>query len=194
MIKNLGYTSAEALLYGSPSGAVQIVFIWLGVLLCYLFPNRRCLIVIILITIPLVGCILLAKLPLSAGWGMIVASWLASVISDIFVILMSLSASNVRGNTKKAVVNATFFIGYASGCIAGPQLWKSDAAPRYFEGVVCSIVAWVVLYPVMGYYWWLNTQENKRRDALLEGQGVVRAYVAGEDVTDKEDLTFRYTT
>lgn len=56
--------------------------------------------------VPLVGCILLTVLPTDAGWGMIVASWLASVISSQFSILMSLSASNVRGNTKKAFVNA----------------------------------------------------------------------------------------
>jgi hypothetical protein len=82
VIKNLGYTSAETLLYGSPSGAVQILFIWISVFLCYMFPNRRCLIVIGLITIPLVGCILLMKLPLSAGWGMIVASWLVIMFSN----------------------------------------------------------------------------------------------------------------
>jgi hypothetical protein len=106
---------------------------------------------------------------------------------------MSLSASNVRGNTKKAVINSVFFIGYSTGCIAGPQLWKSNAAPRYSEGVICSIVAWALLYPVMIWYWWLNSTENKRRDQL-QAQTDLGHYVAGEDVTDKEDLTFRYTT
>ena len=106
VIKNLGYTSSQTLLYGSPSGAVQIVFIWVGVGACWFFPNSRSLIVLLISIVPLVGCILLTVLPTSSGWGMIVASWLASVISSQFSILMSLSASNVRGNTKKAFVNA----------------------------------------------------------------------------------------
>jgi hypothetical protein len=35
-------------------------------------------IVILLVVVPLVGNILLLKLSLSSGWGMIVASWLMS--------------------------------------------------------------------------------------------------------------------
>ena len=87
VIKNLGYSSSQTLLYGSPSGAVQIVFIWVGVAGCWFFPNRRSLIVLLISVIPLTGCILLTVLPTSAGWGMIVASWLASVISAQFSIL-----------------------------------------------------------------------------------------------------------
>lgn len=98
VIKNLGYTSSENLLYGSPSGPLRIAFIWVGIAACWFFPNSRSLIVMLLCVIPLVGCVCLTVLPESAGWGMIVASWLASVISSQFSILMSLSASNVRGN------------------------------------------------------------------------------------------------
>lgn len=66
------------MLYTSPSGAVQIVFIWIGVLGCFLMPNKRSLVVILLIIPPFIGNILLLKLPISAGWGLIVASWLVS--------------------------------------------------------------------------------------------------------------------
>lgn len=69
------------MLYTAPSGAVQILFIWIGVLGCYLFPNNRSLIVMILVIVPLVGNILLLKLSLSSGWGMIIASWLVSTSS-----------------------------------------------------------------------------------------------------------------
>jgi hypothetical protein len=66
------------MLYTSPSGAIQIGFVWLGIGLCYLWPNRRCAIVIGLTIVPLTGIILLFTLPLSAGWGMIAASWIVS--------------------------------------------------------------------------------------------------------------------
>jgi MFS family permease len=209
VIKNLGYTSGETLLYGSPSGAVQIVFIWIGVVACLFFPNSRSLIVLLITLVPLVGCILLTILPESAGWGMIVASWLASVISSQFSILMSLSASNVRGNTKKSVVNAAFFVGYATGCVAAPQLWTDP--PRYRNGVICALVDWGLVsnrtfsssclgiadmisqvYVFTPYYWWLCWRENRKRDSL-QGEGM-GAFVAGADITDKEDKAFRYTT
>lgn len=64
------------MLYTSPAGAVQIIFVWVGIFLCFLWPNRRCAIIIGLTIIPLTGIILLFVLPLSSGWGMIAASWL----------------------------------------------------------------------------------------------------------------------
>lgn len=72
----LGYSNFETMLYTSPAGAVQIVFIWVAIFLCHLWPNRRCAITIGLTIVPLTGIILLFVLPLSAGWGTIVASWL----------------------------------------------------------------------------------------------------------------------
>lgn len=75
MIKQLGYTASETLLYNAPSGAVQIAAIWLGVGMCLLFPTKRCLVVVGLILIPIVGCIMLLTLPFS-GWPIIIGSWL----------------------------------------------------------------------------------------------------------------------
>lgn len=180
------------MLYGAPSGAVQILFIWIGVLACNLFPNKRCLIVMLLVAVPLVGNILLLKLSLSAGWGLIVASWLASVISDIFSITLSLSASNVKGNTKRAVVNTMYFIGYCAGCIGAPQLWKADQKPRYIQGVITDLVAWGLLLVATAGYWYCCASENKRRDAI-QGDEYVSPFEKGADITDGEDLTFRYS-
>ncbi|KAK4631520.1 hypothetical protein CLAFUW4_03435 [Fulvia fulva] len=190
VIKNLGYTSSETLLYGPPSGAVQIVFIWIGVAGCLWFPDRRNLVVLLLCIVPLVGCILPTVLPLSAGWGKIVASWLASVISSQFSILMSLSASNVRGNTRKAFVNAVFFVTYSTGCIAAPQLWTTP--PRYSAGVICALVDWGLVYVFIPWYWWLCWRENRERDRQT-GEAIA-TFVAGADMTDKQDKGFRYTT
>jgi hypothetical protein len=57
----------------------------------------------------------------------------ASVVSDIMSITLSLSASNVKGNTKRAVVNTMYFIGYCAGCVGTPQLWLSIQKPRYTQ-------------------------------------------------------------
>lgn len=67
------------MLYTAPSGAVQIAMIWIGVAACMLFPRQRMLVAIVLIIPPLAGNVLLLKLPLDAGWGMIGASWLVSL-------------------------------------------------------------------------------------------------------------------
>lgn len=146
----------------------------------------------ILVIVPLIGNILLLKLSLSAGWGVIVASWLASVISDIFSTTLSLSASNVKSNTKRAVVNAMYFIGYCAGCIGAPQLWQANQKPRYTQGVITDLVAWGLLWVATAWYWYCCASENKRRDAL-QGEDYASPFEKGADVTDGEDLTFRYS-
>lgn len=157
-----------------------------------IWPKRRSLIIIALIAIPLTGCIMLLALPLQ-GWPIIVGAWLGSCISSVFSLTMSLNASNVRGNTKRSVINTLYFIGYCTGAIAFPQLWSTDTAPRYFAGLVVSIVGWVVLIILMAYYWFNGAHENKKRDALARETSLA-SYEPGTDVTDKQDLTFRYST
>ncbi|KAI2486836.1 Major facilitator superfamily transporter [Pyrenophora tritici-repentis] len=191
IIKQLGYTSGETLLHGSPSGAVQIVAIWIGIIACLIWPQKRSFIIIGLVAIPLTGCIMLLALPLH-GWPIIIAAWLGSCISSIFSLTMSLNASNIRGNTKRLVVNTVYFIGYCSGCIGFPQLWTTETAPRYTAGLVVSVADWAILIVLMGYYWYHGWSENKRRDEL-EKESAVTVYEPGADVTDKQDLTFRYS-
>ncbi|KAJ5613210.1 hypothetical protein N7510_006404 [Penicillium lagena] len=191
LIENLGYGKFDTMLYTCPSGAVQIFFIWVGLFFCHLWPHRRCAITIGLTIVPLTGTILLFSLPLTAGWGMIIASWLASVISNIFTILLSLSASNVRGNTKKAIVNALFFVGYSAGAVVGPLLWKNENAPRYYDGLVLALVSWVVLIAAVTFYWYTCYSENKKRVTSDAGDSSDQL---GRDPTDKQNKAFRYST
>jgi hypothetical protein len=51
--------------------------------------------------------------------------------TNIFPLMLSLISSNVAGFTKKATVNAVFFIGYCAGNIAGPQFFVAAEAPNY---------------------------------------------------------------
>ncbi|CAI7657862.1 unnamed protein product [Penicillium discolor] len=202
IIDNLNYNRFQTMLFTSPSGAVQIVAIWVGVIACIVLPNKRCLVIIFLAIPPLIGNVLLLKLPLTNQWGLIVCSWLvygadiktqASCISDVMAILLSLSASNVKGNTKRAIVNTFYFIGYCVGCIAGPQLWKTDTAPRFFDGVVTAIVTWCLLVVAVGIYWYLCRLENLRRDQGNQGTRDQTSQAGEEDLTDIQDPFFRYS-
>ena len=119
--------------------------------------------------------------------------------------LLSLTASNVKGNTKRSVVSAMFFIGYCAGCIGAPQLWTDK--PRYFKGVVTGIVTWCLLFVVVAAYRFVCMRDNSTRDnkrALQQSEGqegastheqvVLDKYGAPRtDLTDKEDAMFRYS-
>ena len=82
VIKSIGYTNLETMLYTAPSGAVQIALLWIGVGLVFILPNQRTLVILILIIPPLIGTVFLMKLDVSAQWGLIVASWLVCISID----------------------------------------------------------------------------------------------------------------
>lgn len=118
--------------------------------------------------------------------------------------LLSLTASNSKGNTKRAIVSAMFFIGYCAGCIASPQLWTER--PRYFNGVVTAIVTWCLLFVALSAYWFVCSHDNAARDKHFERdveadttmsnmEGVVldKNGAPETDLTDKEDMRFRYS-
>lgn len=113
-------------------------------------------------------------------------------------ILLSLCASNVKGNTKKAVVNSAFFIGYSAGAIAGPQFWRANQAPRFHMGIECAIISWAVFLVSISLYWFVCARENAKRvghSRSMEMSDVgLNLSEIGKDVTDKEDLSFRYST
>ncbi|CAM1501341.1 Fc.00g105030.m01.CDS01 [Cosmosporella sp. VM-42] len=161
--------------------------------------KQRALVIIVLTIPPIVGNVLLLKLPLSAGWGVIVSAWLASCISASMTVLLSLAASNVKGNTKRAVVNTMFFIGYCAGCIGSPQLWTLK--PRYTEGVITALVTWCLLIVTVTVYRFLCGQDNKQRDTRSvenpdHAGGEVNLDKNGgskSDLTDKQDRLFRYS-
>ncbi|KAH9907422.1 major facilitator superfamily transporter [Xylariomycetidae sp. FL2044] len=200
VINSIGYDKFETMLYTAPSGAVQIAMLWVGVGACWLFPNNRTWVVLGLFIPPVVGTALLLRLDLSAGWAVIGSSWLASCLSAIMSPLLSLTASNVKGNTKRSIVSCVFFIGYCAGCIAGPQLWTEK--PRYFSGLVTTLTAFGLLGVTTIAYRIICVRDNARRDHLASnGQiaddqttVVLDKYGAPmTDLTDKEDLHFRYS-
>lgn len=127
----------------------------------------------------------------------------ASCITASWSVLISLTASNVKGNTKRSVVNAMFFIGYCAGCIGSPQLWTNS--PRYFSGVVTAIVTWCLLFVTIIAYRLVCSRDNARRDAKVEGvtsqgpsaaggsQLLDKTGAANVDLTDLQDREFRYS-
>lgn len=121
-------------------------------------------------------------------------------------VLLSLVASNVKGNTKRAIVNAMFFIGYCAGCIASPQLWTNR--PKYLEGLITALVTWGLLIFTTVVYRLLCMRDNKGREreatSISGGSGLESAGVGhGQeldmngspytDLTDKQDRAFRYS-
>lgn len=118
------------MLVGLPSGAVQIIAVWISALGMRWTKDMRSWWGFFMTLVPLVGSITMLSLPKSDKWGIVISTWLAACTSSLMMISSSMIASNVQGNTKKSTISNIFFVGYTTGCIAGPQLWTSQDAPR----------------------------------------------------------------
>ncbi|KAH8880474.1 MFS general substrate transporter [Thozetella sp. PMI_491] len=196
VINGFGYNPFQTMLVGLPTGAISFVLIWvagLGPRLCG--RNTRALFGIAVSVVPLIGTLLLLLLPTSATWGIVASTWLASGTAAPLGPAVALMASNVKGNTKKSVVSAVFFVFYSVGCTFSPQLWQSGDAPRYYKGCIASTVSWVCLILAFTTHYvtarWSNAKRDRAAASMDEHeQADVRM---DSDLTERQDRGFRYS-
>ena len=135
----------------------------------------------------------LCFLPQSNRVGRLFCYYLTGSYNASFVIILSILTANIAGHTKKVVTNAMIFLGVCAGNIAGPFFYKDDQAPQYPLGIWSMIVShFIEIALVLGLRTAL-AMENRRRDRVqAEGQGLDLNDTAFSDLTDKENLNFRY--
>jgi len=109
---------------------------------------------------------------------------------------LSLVSRNIAGQTKKTVVVASNFIIWAAGNAIGPQVFLGWDAPRYFIAFSTHLGCYVALVGAILFLRFHLKRQNKKKDEMA-ANGVVEANVddvsrAFEDLTDKENLSFRY--
>lgn len=109
---------------------------------------------------------------------------------------LSLISRNIAGQTKKTIAVAMNFIWWAAGNSIGPQVFLAWDAPRYYIAFSTHLGCYAFLVVVLVCLRFYLSRENKKRDRLF-AEGVVQADPtrtehAFEDLTDRENLSFRY--
>jgi hypothetical protein len=195
VINGFGYSKFKTMLVGLPSGAIAFVLVWIGGLGPLFVPNARCFFGVFLAIVPMTGSLLLLLLPSSNSWGIVASTWLAGSTAPPLGQVVGLMASNIKGNTKKSVVSAVFFVFYCVGCIIGPQLWQKKDAPRYSKGCITSIVSFGCLIITLMVHYVTAKKSNKKRDSKTETGSEDDAAGLGvdSDLTERHDAGFRYT-
>jgi hypothetical protein len=167
------------------------------------------------------GAFGLAYLDADNQAGRLVSYYLTGPYNAAFVMVLSMSTANTAGHTKKVVTNgqsssppshspsqprtssnpsistACLFLGYCTGNIAGPFFYLSSQAPRYELGIWSMIVSHLIEVVLILTLRFILSRENKRRDEIqsaMEGglEGRDLDATAFGDLTDKENLNFRY--
>ncbi|GKT48938.1 putative transporter [Colletotrichum spaethianum] len=129
------------------------------------------------------------KVGLLLAYYIMISFWACSGLA------LSLVTRNVAGQTKKGVVITSNFVFWAVGNSIGPQVFRAKDAPRYFLALAvilgCFVLLVIVLFVLRTYYVWQN---KLREGKIARGEAVADATHthAFEDMTDKEDVNFRY--
>ncbi|CEP23077.1 DAL7 [Cyberlindnera jadinii] len=202
IIKNLKFTSVQASLMGMPTGVIASLaafgFTWLAAR----WNNKRCLVAIISLVVPLIGAVICYASPQSNTGAQLAGLYMMYFYFSSYVVMISLVQANTAGNTKKAVTYGFNYLGYAGGAITGTQTFRTKDAPKYSVGFASMMVGYCACMALSALYWVICILMNKKKEKKMEAAGEVEDQLQLDGLEDEEvaDLTdykqchFKYTT
>lgn len=222
IINNLGFSSVKSSLMGIPTGVIAsiatVFFTWCS----SRWSNRRCLIAIISLIIPLIGSIISYTCSHNNTAAQLIGLYFQYFYFASYVVMISCVQANTAGNTKKAVTYSFNYLGYCGGAITGTQTFRSNQAPKYTGGFISMLVGYCACMFLSASYWLVCIILNKKKRAYLESNKVnndeelavetdnkTDVYEVGvvvttqpeeefveeiADITDKRQIHFIYTT
>ncbi|TVY82281.1 putative transporter [Lachnellula suecica] len=192
LIKGLGFDALRTSLLQTPGGAFELIMV---IAFGYLSTYKNMLgVTIILGCIPgIAGLAGLMTIGLEHQYSLVACCWLQNILGSPIVLSWTLPALNVAGHTKRTTVLGLYFVVYCAGNIAGPHLFLTPEAPRYPSAIKGLLVAYCVAAGLQVAYTGLCYFDNKKRDRQgLRHDSEQEALEGFEDLTDKENLHFRY--
>ncbi|KAJ5933556.1 hypothetical protein N7454_005885 [Penicillium verhagenii] len=132
---------------------------------------------------------------LATKTGLLISYYITLSFWAAQTLTLSLISRNIAGQTKKSTVIAANFISWAIGNAIGPQIFRSNDAPRYFTAFSVHLGCYTILECILIYLRFHLKRQNEKKDEL---EGVDEDSPAGndldgfEDLTDKENIRFRY--
>ena len=201
LITTFGYTSQQALVLNTPSGAIGAVTV---LIVGYLSDkwHDRSMVMLICILPTILGAGLMIGLdpngiPANKA-GLLAASFLSGTFGGAFMLLLAWNASNIAGHSKKVTANALTLVSFCVGNILGTQTFQATQAPGYLSGKI-SIVATLsaLCFVIVGLRLYNDYLNKKNKKALAETgeaeQEELREKMAFADQTDRKNMFFVYT-
>ncbi|BFZ62120.1 hypothetical protein YB2330_003199 [Saitoella coloradoensis] len=172
IIKDLGYTAAQAQLLTVPPYAIASVLTLVIAALSFRVSSRAPFI-IGSAAVAIVGYIILlaSHTPGVQYFGTIVA---AAGIYPATAIVLSWPSMNVSGQVKRATACAMQITIGNTGAIIGTQMYRPSGSPRFYLGHGMAVGYLVIAIISVAVVWWWCLKENRgkadgRRDYLLQG-------------------------
>ncbi|KAF9884949.1 hypothetical protein FE257_000858 [Aspergillus nanangensis] len=198
IIHSFGYSPMNSQLLSMPLGLYVMIVLLMS---SWLASRTRQSVPVMLgfLSLSFVGTVLLMTLPnetFSQRVGLILCYYISFSFWSTTALSLTLLSRNIAGQTKKTVTLTVTFIMWAVGNSVGPQVFLAWDGPRYYIAFATHLGCYTLLaITVIGLRWHLQRQ-NRSRD-LLADAGVEEAKDddrsrAWDDLTDRENLSFRY--
>lgn len=199
---NLGFSVLQTNLLGLAQGSFQIAVLLLAAWVAK--KSNQTILTAVLFTLPnIISAILFLTVPNNkehAG-GLLFAFYMTICIQAQATLSFSLLSRNVGGQTKRGVVTAMTFIGWAAGNSAGPQVFQAKDAPRYRNAFCvqlgCYVASILVLVGLRVYYMTQNANKRAANNILKgraeDAEDEIDLSQAFLDLTDKQNINFRYS-
>lgn len=198
VVTDLGFTVLETQLLAMVLGAIIIIVLLSSAWLVKKY-KQNCLVMGLYVIPSFIGTIVLmtvkntdtaTRAGLLISYYVVLTFWAAQTLS------MSMISRNIAGQTKKTVIVAANFCAWCAGNAAGPQVFLTKDAPRYFIAFSTHMGCYVVLVITIIFLRLHLKRQNRRKDELAAAgvreandQRMVHAF---EDLTDQENPNFRY--
>ncbi|CAI7639799.1 unnamed protein product [Penicillium manginii] len=198
IIKSFGYSARNSQLLSMPLG-LYVMIILLSASWFAKRTNQNVLVMLVYMILSFVGTILLMTLSentKSQRIGLLLCYYITFSFWATTALSLSLLSRNIAGQTKKMVTLTLTFIMWAVGNTVGPQVFLAWDGPRYFIAFATHLGCYSVLVAVLVVLRWYLQKQNSYRDRMA-AEGVQEADPkdrsrAFDDLTDKENLSFRY--
>lgn len=203
IIKGFHFTTLQTQLLAMVLGAYIIVVLLSSMWLVNKY-KQNLLVMLVFIIPSFVGTIVLMtvrntgkaqQIGLLISYYIVLSFWAAATLG------MSMISRNIAGQTKKTVVVAANFICWSVGNSIGPQVFLKWNAPRYLIAFSVHMGCYGLLVLVIFFLRWHLKRENGRKDKVqrefaeqqirdgVTDEGLTHAF---DDLTDRENLNFRY--
>ncbi|KAH9819349.1 allantoate permease [Teratosphaeria destructans] len=189
IVSGLGYSKLITTLLGIPTGVIATLWAWVMAYPAGKLKNARCLTIAGANLVTITCAILMWKLPRSNKHGLLAAYYIFYTYWGPYCMAQTLYMANTSGHSKKITMGAIYFIGYCVGNIIGPQVFRTDDAPRYSHGYIGLLACLCVAIVCILLYGLLCVRENKKR---MTEDVAAEPGEAFSDRTDKEKRDFMY--
>lgn len=195
LIQGMGFNTQQTLLLGI--GNAWLGFWIAGMLYLGDKFRRRCAMAYFPLVVSTVGVVMVWALPHHMKVARVMGYFLAMPFAVPQIIILSLIVTNVAGRTKKTIVNGFYLCFLCAGNLAAPQIFRQKDAPNFTPALISTVVCNLTVMCLMTVIWMLYRRENKRRDAIIAEKKANGTWDEnedlGQDLTDRENIHFRYT-